>query len=116
MPHTATTPMNIISWVLAHDQPAALSLSATISQYFIGGMMPELANPVQQRVDDYRNPAVFGILILSWGGSGVQAPLSPSVDKSLNSSIVSIKDTRGAASRRQKSARPPRASAPELVS
>jgi hypothetical protein len=23
-------------------------LSATISQYFIGGMMPELANPVQQ--------------------------------------------------------------------
>jgi hypothetical protein len=28
--------------------PSALSLSATISQYFIGGMMPELANPVQQ--------------------------------------------------------------------
>jgi hypothetical protein len=26
----------------------AWSLSATISQYFIGGMMPELANPVQQ--------------------------------------------------------------------
>jgi hypothetical protein len=25
-------------------------LSATISQYFIGGMMPELANPVQQSV------------------------------------------------------------------
>ena len=27
---------------------AALSLSATVSQYFTGGMMPELANPVQQ--------------------------------------------------------------------
>jgi hypothetical protein len=26
---------------------AALSLSAMTSQYFIGGMMPELANPVQ---------------------------------------------------------------------
>ena len=33
---------------IAHDQPAALSLSATISQYFIGGMMPDLANPVQE--------------------------------------------------------------------
>src|SRR4029453_17946432 len=31
-------------------QPAAESLSATISQYFIGGMMPESANPVQQRL------------------------------------------------------------------
>src|SRR5437899_8686309 len=31
-----------------HDRPAALSLSATISQYFIGGMMPESANPVEQ--------------------------------------------------------------------
>src|SRR4029453_19225283 len=31
-------------------QPAAESLSATISQYFIGGMMPESANPVQQSV------------------------------------------------------------------
>jgi len=30
-----------------HDQPAALSLSAMVSQYFIGGMMAELANPVQ---------------------------------------------------------------------
>jgi hypothetical protein len=29
-------------------KPALLSLSATISQYFIGGMMPESANPVQQ--------------------------------------------------------------------
>ena len=33
---------------IAGDQPAALSLSATISQYCIGGMMPESANPVQQ--------------------------------------------------------------------
>jgi hypothetical protein len=33
---------------IAHDQPAAESLSAMISQYFIGGMMPELASPVQQ--------------------------------------------------------------------
>jgi hypothetical protein len=31
-----------------HEKPAALSLSATISQYFIGGVMPELANPVQR--------------------------------------------------------------------
>ena len=46
--------------------------------------------------------------------SGVQTPLSPSIDKSLNSSM--IKDTLAAASRRQKSARPPRASAPGLVS
>jgi hypothetical protein len=29
----------------AHDQPAALSLSATIFQYFIDGMMAESANP-----------------------------------------------------------------------
>jgi hypothetical protein len=47
-----------------------------ISQYFIGGMMPESASLVQQSVNDYRNPAVFGILILSRGGSEVQAPLS----------------------------------------
>src|SRR5207237_6506239 len=33
---------------ITYDQPAALSLSATISQYFIGGMMSESANPVQQ--------------------------------------------------------------------
>jgi hypothetical protein len=29
-------------------QPRFLKLSAIISQYFIGGMMPESANPVQQ--------------------------------------------------------------------
>jgi hypothetical protein len=33
---------------IAHDQPAAESLSAMTSQYFIGGMMPELVSPVQQ--------------------------------------------------------------------
>jgi len=33
---------------ITHDQPAPPSLSAMISQYFIGGMMPELANPVHQ--------------------------------------------------------------------
>ena len=33
---------------ITHDQPAAESLSAMISQYFIGGMMPELASPVQE--------------------------------------------------------------------
>ncbi len=32
----------------AEVQPAALILSAMISQDFIGGMMPELANTVQQ--------------------------------------------------------------------
>ena len=32
----------------ANGAPAALSLSAMTSQYFIGGMMPESANPVQQ--------------------------------------------------------------------
>ena len=31
-------------------QPRFLRLSAIISQYFIDGMMRELANPVQQRV------------------------------------------------------------------
>jgi len=31
-------------------KPFELSLSATISQYFMGGMMPELANPAQQSV------------------------------------------------------------------
>jgi len=35
---------------IAHDQPAALSLPATISQYFIGGMTLESANPVQKNV------------------------------------------------------------------
>jgi len=42
---TPTIPGN--GAAIAHDQPAALSLSATISQYFIGGMMPESANPMQ---------------------------------------------------------------------
>ena len=35
---------------LHDEQPAALSLSATIFQYFIGGMMPESANRVQQSI------------------------------------------------------------------
>jgi len=30
-----------------HDQPTALSLSAMISQYFMGGMMAESASPMQ---------------------------------------------------------------------
>ena len=38
--------MTVLQW--PHKKPAALSLSATISQYFIGGIMPESANPVQQ--------------------------------------------------------------------
>jgi hypothetical protein len=29
-------------------QPASVSLRPTISQYFIGGMMPDSAGPVQQ--------------------------------------------------------------------
>jgi len=33
---------------IAHDQPAAESLSAMISKYLIGGMMPEFASPVQE--------------------------------------------------------------------
>src|SRR5437899_6510764 len=41
-------PWGVTALQYPHDQPAALSLSAMISQYFIGGMMPQLANPVQQ--------------------------------------------------------------------
>jgi len=32
----------------ADDHPAAHSLSAMTSQYFIGGMMPESASPMQR--------------------------------------------------------------------
>jgi hypothetical protein len=38
------------SAAITPDQPAVLSLPATISQYFIGGMMPDSANPVQHSV------------------------------------------------------------------
>ena len=34
---------------IAPRPAGSMSLSAMISQYFIGGMMPESANPVQQR-------------------------------------------------------------------
>jgi len=33
---------------MAHDHPAALSLPPTISQYFVGCMMPDPPNPVQR--------------------------------------------------------------------
>jgi len=33
---------------IAHDQPVAPSSSATISQFFISGMLPELVSPLQQ--------------------------------------------------------------------
>ena len=64
------------SAAIAPRPPAAQSLSAMISQYFIAGLMVDSASRVQQRVNDYRNPAVFGILILARRGSGVQALLS----------------------------------------
>jgi hypothetical protein len=41
-------PCGVMALQELHDQPAVPSLSATISQYFIGGMMPESANPAQQ--------------------------------------------------------------------
>jgi hypothetical protein len=37
---------------------AVESLSAISSQYFIGGMMPESANPVQYRQYGHRNSAI----------------------------------------------------------
>src|SRR5205085_11908202 len=37
---------------VSHAQPAALSLSPMISQYFTGGMMPDRAIPVQLHAND----------------------------------------------------------------
>jgi len=51
----------------SNDQPAALSLSAMTSQYFIGGMMPESANPVQEHqtiieIDRIEAPSSFQVV------------------------------------------------------
>jgi hypothetical protein len=55
------------STAIAHDQSAALSLSAMTSQYFIGGMMPESANPVQEHqtiieIDRIEAPSSFQVV------------------------------------------------------
>jgi hypothetical protein len=39
----------------SHVQPAAMSLSAMVSQYFTGGIMPNLVSPVQTRHDHHRD-------------------------------------------------------------
>jgi hypothetical protein len=39
----------MLSAIRLNGQPAALSLSAMASQYFVGGMMLQSANPAQHR-------------------------------------------------------------------
>jgi len=48
LPWRLQQPFGVTALQQPQLKPAALSLSATISQYFIDGMMPESANPLQQ--------------------------------------------------------------------
>jgi hypothetical protein len=59
-PIGVNSPASAVALQYSQVQPAALSWSATISQYFIGGMMLESASPMQQNltiieIRPYRN-------------------------------------------------------------